>query len=193
MYVILKIQVHFLDMPKIPMYCVMFLSELRSSPDALNTSAPQLLPAAFASVALNESSNFSGSVQNSCSESNFLVKLEYHFQICFYKCICPITVLGKLLWWLIIKNSYSVFISHYSAIYPSLPLWRSLYFWNFCFYGGRETKLLFVLSFDRLNLIHTSRREASQGFDHSCESSSNLLCLCLVWTLGIKTRYIIAT
>lgn len=97
MYVILKIQVHFLDMPKIPMYCVMFLSELRSSPDALNTSAPQLLPAAFASLALNESSHFRESVQNSCSESKFLVKLEYHFQICFYKCICPIIVLGKLL------------------------------------------------------------------------------------------------
>lgn len=98
MYVLLKIQVHFLDMPKIPIYCVMFLSKLRSSPGALNTSAPQLLPAAVASVALNESSNFSGSVQNSCSESKFLVKLvEYHFQICFYKCICPITVLGKLL------------------------------------------------------------------------------------------------
>lgn len=162
----------------------------QSSPGTLNTLTPQLL---LAAVALIESSNFSGSMQNSFSESKFIVKLEYNFQFCFYECACPITVLGKLLWWLIIINLCLVFISNYSALYLSLLLWRSPYFWNFHSYGGRETKSLFVLSFDRLNLIHTSKRDASQGFDHSHESPSNFLCLCLMWTLGVRTRYIIAT
>lgn len=37
-------------------------------------------------------------------ESKFIVKHEHNFCICFYKCICPVKVLGKLFCYLIVKS-----------------------------------------------------------------------------------------